>query len=62
MVSRSGPRTLIPMGARIPLCNITIRAAIGCSFGAEVVPGNSATRTISSQMSSADWMCDRHCR
>ena len=28
MVLRSGPLTLTPMGARIPLCNMTMRAAM----------------------------------
>ena len=53
MVSRSGPLTLIPMGARIPDWSMTIRAAMGWSLGADVVPGSLAVPTISFQMSSA---------
>ena len=41
------------IGARTPLCSMTIRAAIGCSLGALVVPGTRAARSISFQMSSA---------
>ena len=51
---RSAPFTLIPNGARIPLCNMMIRAAIGCSLGAEVEPGIWPAREISAQMSSAE--------
>jgi hypothetical protein len=50
------------MGARMPLCSMTMRAAIGCSRGAEVVPGTCAAATISSQMSSGPRMCSRHWR
>ena len=39
MASKLGPLISMPMGARIPLCNMTSRAAIGCNFGAEVEPG-----------------------
>ena len=39
MVSKSGPNTFIPMGARIPVCNITSLVCIGCNFGADVNPG-----------------------
>ena len=54
MVSKFGPLTFTPIGARIPLCSMTIRAAIGWSFGALVVPGTIVESTISAQMSSAD--------
>ena len=50
--SRSGPFTFTPIGARMPLWSMTIRAAIGCSRGAEVVPGIFPASTISFQMSS----------
>ena len=40
------------MGARMPLCSMTMRVAMGCSFGAEVVPGIVAAARIASQMSS----------
>ena len=35
---------------------------IGCSMGAEVVPGRRAASTIASQMSSADRISSRHWR
>ena len=52
MVCRSGRNTFTPMLARMPLCSMTIRAEIGCSLGATVVPGIDAARTICVQMSS----------
>ncbi len=52
IVARSGPLTLTPIGARMPLWSMTSRVSIGCSFGADVVPGIRPAFTISSQMSS----------
>ena len=62
MAAKFGPLTLMPIGARIPVCNMIRRVSIGCNLGAEVMPGNCVTLVISSQMSSGDWMWSRHCR
>ncbi len=62
MVFRSGPLTFTPIGARMPLWSMTMRAAMGWSFGAPVVPGIWAAFTISFQMSSGDLISSRHWR
>ena len=62
MVGRSGPNTLMPMGARMPVCSITNRVSIGCSLGAEVTPGSEVAATTSAQMSSVRRMCGRQLR
>ena len=50
MTSSEGPKTFTPIGARMPLCSMMIRVAIGWSLGAEVVPGIFPTLMISSQI------------
>ena len=62
IVCRSGPLIFTPMGARMPLCSMTMRAAMGWSLGAPVVPGSFVTLSIWRQMSSGDLMELRHWR
>ena len=56
---RSGPDTFASIGAHF-LWNSTVRAAMGCSFGADVRPGMCDTLMISCQMSSF-LISGRHC-
>ena len=49
-------------GERIPVCSMTRRVSIGCSFGAEVTPGRRETSTISFQISSGDLISGRQFR
>ena len=54
MVFKSGPNTLIPIGALIPVWSITSRVSMGCNLGADVTPGILDALIISSHISSGD--------